>query len=98
MDANAVLNSVTRNVLYQVMVASRNIDIGDIEPDELSPDAIGRGLDLDALLQIQKALRFARIQMPVIMRRAQENANNLIRILAQERQLWLAEKSYDTEK
>lgn len=97
MDASAVLDLITRNVLYEVMIASNKIDIGDIEPHELSPDQIARDLDLDALVQIQNALRFARNQMPAIMRRAQENANNLIRVLARERQLGLAEKSYGSK-
>lgn len=93
-SAQVILDHLARNVLYQLMVASPHIDAGDIDPSELSPDAIAKDLDIDALIEIQRALRFARIQSNAVMRRAQENANKLIIAIQKQKQLGLAEKNY----
>lgn len=85
MDAQAVINSVTKQVLYLMIEASGRISLGGVSPDDLNPAEIGKHLDEKALLEIQKALQFARAAAPAIVRQTQDHARELITAIRRER-------------
>lgn len=86
MDAQTVLDQMTKKVLYEMMIASRVIEPGSIEPEDLTPK-LGDVLDRNALQDIQNALRFAQIFAPRIAERAHDEAAKLIDVLKRKREL-----------
>lgn len=85
MDAQTVFNSVTNKIIYELIIASNRVSLGQISLDDLTPGEIGKSLDDQALFEIQKGLQFAKAAAPALAHKTQERASVLIAAIRRER-------------